>query len=371
MKIKVNGIDFKKVLEKVTTVTNKKSIVALPRGIYFKAEGNKITAYATDLEQYLEVYIDGEVIEEGTAGIEVDDLKVIAKLNTDITLTTETMEADLELAFGKKKVTVRNYVYEVPEMENKEEVIIITSEASWLKETLTKLATFTAEPDAPNKMMSTINLNTKDGRAEAIDGYRIGLREFGNREVVTETAIDNCMIRNIAVIPMKKVLTEGNVTVSLGNKFLKIQGRDFTYYQRIFEGKYYEVARMLNNSYTWKLTTNTNSFAEVMKYNGGLLKGTHKPNILYINGNTIKSFAQCAKYEILDELEGEAEGEIMIGFNPLFMLDALNCVEAEEVEIYGNRYIDPLNVKADDYRFVILPINVNVDSENIKNKLAA
>ena len=369
MKIKVFGTEFKKAIDKVVSVTNKKSIVALPRGIYFKAEGNKITSYATDLEQYLEVYIDGEVIEEGTAGIEVDDLKVIAKLNTDITLTT--MEADLELAFGKKKVTVRNYVYEVPEMENKEESVILTTEASWLKETLTKLATFTTAPDAPNKMMSTINLNTKDGRVEAIDGYRIGLREFGNREVVTETATDNCTIRNIAVIPMKKVLDMGIVTVSLGNKYLKIQGRDFAYYQRIFEGRYYEVARMLNDSYTWKLTTNTNSFAEVMKYNSGLLKGTHKPNILYINGDVVKSFAQCAKYEILDVLEGEAEGEIMIGFNPLFMLDALNCVEAEEVEIYGNRYMDPLNVKADDYRFVILPININADSEGYKNKLAA
>lgn len=373
MKFTMNGKDFKATIDKLVTVTDKKSIIGLPKGIYFIAKDNKLVAYATDTEQYLELKLDSAiVIEDGICGINIEDLKVVTKLNTEI-IVTATVNA-IELGFGKKTVTIENYLQDNIIPENITETAVIVTPADWLKETLTKMSVFT-ETGATQKMFECINVNAKNCRVEALEGHRIGMRSIPYDMILESEVSCSCMIRNIAIKVMKKVLDKrtDNVTVYQGDRYLKIAGDNFTYYQRQFNGQYFDTSKMLYKDYDWKLVTNTKDFAEIMKYNGDLLKESRKPNVLYVDGDTdtVKSYAQCARYKMLDEIECErVEGNVMIAFNPNFMLDALNCSETENVVIYGKKNINPLYVSADDYTFFILPINIKEDIETYQKAVA-
>ena len=65
-----------------------------------------------------------------------------------------------------------------------------------------------------------------------------------------------------------------------------------------------------------------------------------------------------------EEMEIEKEGdEIIIGFNPKFMMDALRVIDDEEVSIYMTDSKNPCMIKdeQESYVYIVLPITINTD----------
>ena len=63
-----------------------------------------------------------------------------------------------------------------------------------------------------------------------------------------------------------------------------------------------------------------------------------------------------------EEIDIEKEGkDIMIGFNPKFLIDALRVIDDEEVTIYLMNAKAPCFIKDDEesYIYLILPVNFN------------
>ena len=56
--------------------------------------------------------------------------------------------------------------------------------------------------------------------------------------------------------------------------------------------------------------------------------------------------------------------DIVIGFNPKFLMDALRAIDEEEVEIYFVNPKAPAFIKddKDSYTYLVLPVNFNVVS---------
>lgn len=379
MEIKVNAREFRMVLDKVKTVCPKKSAMPTLQRIYIKAVNNEIVCYATDLEQFLEVSVNGVVIQDGECGIDVDDLKVISKANGDMLLETveEKNRKAIKIQFGKKVVSVNDYTldeedrFKVP--QNETETEIIEADSDWLYESLTKLATF-ASTDEVNKIYCTININTKEGRMESLNGARVGVRQIPN-DVVKEND-DNCMLHIMCIKPIKKVIdkkSKNKIMILKGNKYIKIVGEDFTYYQRIVDGRYYNLSLILQSQAekVWTMTIDTKELKEIMKYNFGLIeKDDLRPVVFYVGNGQARTYFTNKKYETKDELEvKEIEGDGILGVNPGYVVDALDCVESEEVEMYGTTSKAPMFIVAEDYLFLILPVHIN--EEMMKEKLAA
>ena len=63
-----------------------------------------------------------------------------------------------------------------------------------------------------------------------------------------------------------------------------------------------------------------------------------------------------------EEIDINKEGkDIMIGFNPKFLIDALRVIDDEEVTIYLMNAKAPCFIKDDEesYIYLILPVNFN------------
>ena len=58
--------------------------------------------------------------------------------------------------------------------------------------------------------------------------------------------------------------------------------------------------------------------------------------------------------------------DLMIGFNPKFLIDALKVIDDEEITIYLLNSKAPCFIKNDDesYIYLVLPVNFNVVSRN-------
>ena len=120
---------------------------------------------------------------------------------------------------------------------------------------------------------------------------------------------------------------------------------------------------MISNDYKTKITINKKEMANCIDRATLLIKeGDKKPIIINIGDVLmelkIKSQIGSMNEEIMITKEGK---DLLIGFNPKFLIDALRVIDDEEVTIYLMNAKAPCFIKDDEesYIYLILPVNFN------------
>ena len=91
-------------------------------------------------------------------------------------------------------------------------------------------------------------------------------------------------------------------------------------------------------------------------------EGDKKPIILRISDDNMEINIQSQLGSMQEDIDIEKTGkDIMIGFNPKFLIDALRVIDDENVTIYMVNPKAPCYIKDDEQKYVylILPVNFN------------
>ena len=127
------------------------------------------------------------------------------------------------------------------------------------------------------------------------------------------------------------------------------------------EGNYFKIEQMLSNDYETKVRINKKEFLNCIDRATLLVKeGDKKPVIINITDEImelkIKSQLGTMDEEIMITKEGR---DLLIGFNPKFLIDALRVIEDEEVDLYFMNAKAPCFIKdeKETYIYLILPVN--------------
>ena len=130
---------------------------------------------------------------------------------------------------------------------------------------------------------------------------------------------------------------------------------------RLIEGEYFKIDQMLSSDYETKVKINKRELLDCIDRATLLIKeGDKKPIIIDIREESmelkIKSQIGSMDEEIFITKEGK---DLLIGFNPKFLIDALRVIEDEEVELYFMNAKAPCFIKdeAQSYIYLILPVN--------------
>ena len=129
------------------------------------------------------------------------------------------------------------------------------------------------------------------------------------------------------------------------------------------EGEYYKISQMLSSDYETKITINKKEFLNCIDRASLLIRESDKkPIIINIADHSLKlninSFFGSMEEEILIQKEGR---DLLIGFNPKFLMDVLRVIDDEEINIYLVNPKAPCYIKDDagTYNYLILPVNFN------------
>ena len=129
------------------------------------------------------------------------------------------------------------------------------------------------------------------------------------------------------------------------------------------EGEYYKISQMLSSDYETKITINKKEFLNCIDRASLLIRESDKkPIIIDIADHSLKlninSFFGSMEEEILIQKEGR---DLLIGFNPKFLMDVLRVIDDEEINIYLVNPKAPCYIKDDagTYNYLILPVNFN------------
>lgn len=376
MKFTINSKELKTILDKAIVLINKKAAAPALRRIYFEVgvDGVVKVFSTTNLEQYAEVKTENVYdTSAGIVGVDIDDVKVITKLNGEITVEDKVDKINLKA--GKKILSIPRYANTdvfLPSMDESETKILEVKE-NWLLETFANLAVYTSQTDK-NKLMQCFNFNTDKGRVEALDGYRIGMRSLKNQTIFTKETVK---INNMCLPVFKKIMSkksEENVLITQDKKYIKLVGKDFTYVIRRVEGEYFNTDHILQMEENFSFTPDVKEFLEVVKCNYDLLKTSKKksPMLIHTENGKLYSYVRTERYESLDEIESKHNlpDEFTIGFNPLFLMEAFNIIDADKPECIMQSPTAPMVIKGNEYKFLVLPVNITgIDTINVSKKI--
>ena len=132
---------------------------------------------------------------------------------------------------------------------------------------------------------------------------------------------------------------------------------------RLIDGEYFRIDQMLSSDYETKVKINKKEFLNCIDRATLLVKeGDKKPIIINIEDGVMGLRIDSAMGSMKEDIDIEKSGkDIMIGFNPKFLIDALKVIDDEEVSIYLVNPKAPCFIKDDNenYIYLILPVNIN------------
>ena len=382
MKFTMNAKELKTMMEKGMAAIDKKASLSSLTRLYFEVDGNGIVkVLGTNIEHYAEVRTDSAYqTSPGVLGISIDDIKIISKMNGEISIEDISTENEMKINIrcGKKNVTIPRYENTdifLPSMDDTEEKIFTVKE-NWLLDTVVNLNTYTSDAIS-NKMFQVFNFNAKSKRVEALEGHRIGMRTLENQTIhtVAENPFDMVKLCNICVPVFKKIMdkkSENEVVISQDKKYIKVEGNDFTYIVRRIDGEYFKVDQMLNIAEDFRFTPDRESILEAMKYDADLAKADNadrKPVVLHSENGNLYSYISTVKYEAFDELETkeiQMKDGLYIAFNPQFLADAFSIVDSDNPVCIGTNAKSPMLITGNEYSFLVLPVNITSDDYSVK-----
>ncbi|MBR5116721.1 MAG: DNA polymerase III subunit beta, partial [Lachnospiraceae bacterium] len=130
---------------------------------------------------------------------------------------------------------------------------------------------------------------------------------------------------------------------------------------RLIEGDYFNIEQMLSSDYETKMTISRKEMLESIDRATLLVKeGDKKPVILGIGESEMELRINSTIGSLNEKIAITKQGkDLMIGFNPRFLIDALKAIEDETVDIF---FVNPkapcfIRNQEESYTYLILPIN--------------
>ena len=248
--------------------------------------------------------------------------------------------------------------------EIKKEKSISISQFS-LKEVI-RQTIFSIDDKNNNKLMTgeLFEISGNNLKVVALDGHRIAIR---NIELNAEYEDIKVVVPGKTLNEISKILNGGVddiVNIYFTTNHILFEFDNTLVVSRLIEGEYFKINQMLSSDYETKVVINKREMLDCIDRATLLIKeGDKKPIIITIKDGVmefkINSFIGSMDEEIYIQKEGK---DMMIGFNPRFLIDTLKVIDEEQINIYYVNPKSPCFIRDDEgkYIYLILPVNFSV-----------
>ena len=332
--------------------------------ILIDATTNEIKFTGNDMELGIETIVEGEIIEKGKIAIDAKLFsEIVRKLpDNDITLTTDSNNNAL-ITCEKSKFNIAgksgdDFSYLPAIIKDK----IITLSQFQLKEVINQTI-FSIAINDNNKMMTGELFEVNEGTLKVVglDGHRIAIRniKLEGRSDDVRVVIPGKTLQEISKI--LNADAESFVNIYFTNNHVLFEFDQTHVVSRLIEGDYFKISQMLSNDYETKVSINKKEFLDsIDRANLLIREGDKKPIIINILNGLLQVNVNSAIGALNEDIDIDKEGkDIMIGFNPKFLMDALRVIDDENVTMYLVNHKSPCFIrdKEENYIYLILPVN--------------
>jgi len=334
--------------------------------IVIKTIDNSIKLIANDMELGIETILNGEIIKEGSIALNSRLFSdIVRKLPNNLVEINTDENYKATIKCGKSVFTISGQsIEEFPVLPQIEKIKSITLSQFSLKEMI-RQTIFSISNNENMKVMTgeLIEINNNNLRIIALDGHRISIRKIaleGEHENI-KAVVPGKTLSEISKILSSEIADE--VTIYFSNKHIVFEFSNTTVNSRLIDGEFYNVDQMISSDYETKININRRELLENMDSALPFITDKEKkPVILNITENNMNLSIKTTVGNMNTDMELIKEGKnILIGFNPVLIMDALKVVEDENIDIYLFNSKAPCFIKnkEESYLYIILPVNFN------------
>ena len=325
---------------------------------------DKIKLTANDMELGIETIVEGDIIEPGIVALEAKTFLEIVRKYPDGDIKIETNDSyETVITSGDAYIKIvgksgEDFSY-LPNIEKLDSIIL----SQFKLRELVRQTIFSIADNDTNKLMTgeLFEVNEDKLRVASLDGHRISIRKV---------YLKNSYPKKKVVVPGKtlneisKILngdTDKDVVIFFTNKHIVFEFDNTTVVSRLIEGDYFNIDQMLSSDYETKVTINKRKLLDSIDRATLLVKeGDKKPIIINITDENMELKINSTIGSMRELIDISKNGkDLMIGFNPKFLIDALRVIDGEEIDIYLVNPKAPCFIKdsEDSYVYMILPVN--------------
>lgn len=354
----VNGLSI------VSKAVATKTTMPILECVLIDTRNNEIKLIANDMELGIETIIEGTIESKGMIALDAKIFfDIVRKLpDNDVTIETDSNYVT-SITCEKAKFNIVGKSGEdfsfLPEIERNDSIVI---SQYTLKEVIRQTIFSIADNDN-NKLMTgeLFEIEENNLKVVSLDGHRISIRNIG---------LKNSYPSKKVVVPGKTLNEVSKILPGDADKDLNIfftpnhivfEFDQTTVVSRLIEGEYFNINQMITSDYETKVTINKKEFLNCIDRATLLVKeGNKKPVIININDTMLELKINSVVGSMDEQIDITKEGkDLMIGFNPKFLIDALKVIDDETIDIYMVNPKAPCFIRDQElnYIYLVLPVN--------------
>lgn len=335
--------------------------------ILMDATKGEITLTANDMELGIETKIEGSIIEKGIIALDAKIFfEIVRKLpDNDITIEVEpnynTIITCEKAKFNITGKSGEDFSY-LPVIEKNEAIEI----SQFTLKEIIRQTIFSISDNDNNKLMTGELFEIEENilKVVSLDGHRISIRKI---ELKNSYGSQKVVVPGKTLNEISKILTgeaDKDVSIFFTDKHVVFEFDSTVVVSRLIEGTYFKIDQMLSSDYETKVKVNKREFLNCIDRATLLVKeGDKKPIIINVSDGSMELSIHSTIGSMNEFIDIDKQGkDIMIGFNPKFLIDALKVIDEEEIDIYMVNPKAPCFIKDanENYIYLILPVNFTV-----------
>ena len=366
MKIICPKSELQKSVSIVMKAVPGKTTMPILECILIDAATNDIKLTANDMELAIETRVQGMVLEKGILALDAKIFSEIVRKLPDNEVVIET-DSNLQtlITCEKAKFNISGKSGEefsyLPYIEKEEPVEL----SQFTLKEIIRQTIFTISDHDSNKLMTgeLFEINENILKVVALDGHRISIRKV---ELMNNYASKKVIVPGKTLIEVSKILSgevESKANIYFTPNHIVFEFDQTVVVSRLIEGEYFKIDQMLSSDYETKVRVNKKELLSCIDRAMLLVKeGDKKPIIINIGDEAMELKIQSQLGSMNEDILITKEGkDLLIGFNPKFLMDALRVIEDEEIQIYLTNAKAPCFIRdeKESYIYLILPVNFN------------
>lgn len=334
--------------------------------ILIDASSNIIKFTTNDMELGIETVVEGTIEQKGIVALDAKIFsEIIRKLpDNDVVINTDS-NLNTTITCEKAKFNIpgksgEDFAY-LPVIEKEQS---LTISQFTLKEMI-RQTIFSIAVNENNRIMTGELFQIQDNKLKivSLDGHRIAIRTM---ELKKDYEDKKVVVPGKTLNEISKILSgevDDQVSIFFSSNHIVFEFDNTVVVSRLIEGEYFKIDQMLSSDYETKVQINRKEFLDCIDRATLLIRESEKrPIIINIEDGSMELKIDSAMGSMNEQIDIEKEGkDILIGFNPKFLIDALKVIDDETISIYLVNPKAPCFIRDDEgrYTYLILPVNFN------------
>ena len=363
MKLTVKQDNLAKALNSIGRIATARAGLPILANVLIRTDGNKLIVAATNLEVAITTTIGAQVEEQGA-------LAVPARLFTEFVgnlphanVELETDETKLKISASGYKSTINATIADdypaIPEPVGDRS---FTVEADRLKAAISGVA-LVAGNDVTRPILTGVYLCSNDGQLcmAATDGYRLAEDRIMSLESEISAIIPSSTLTDVA----RLLGSAKEVEVKYNDEQIAFIIGETSVTSLLIDGKYIDYINLIPTNTSFTITINRADFIKITKVaelfaretaGSIILEGDPAGKTLSVRSITSQLGENTSSIEA--DIVASGTDDCMVSLNSKFLLDALNCIEGDQVTMSFNGKMSPvlLTGQNTNYRHVIMPV---------------